>query len=710
MLATLRRSLVSVLFYLGVLAMPIATSAAGFVTVDSADWDQTAVRRVLRVFAYGGAASDAQIIEWSAMQPGDAIQEMLNFERVNPWLSPIQDNTASYAGSLAELQALWASAGPDNPACLDDIAEYSETTVRADGNTVLRNLGLQNTWIAAVRSRGLNPFRHRVGFWLVNYQMAVNLHDTEPPLLRDHYDRALDVLERHAPYHEVLAVGASSAAVAREYGHRTNTYNNSTGNFNGNDDFAREFHQLFFRINGVTEDPDYHENTTIEKTAWALTGMQIDKVPGAYGTTLASEWWMAPLDFTDHIDASGRNIRNFTRHYLGGLEILHQPIAGATAEEKLFALAAVAAQHAESLDNLPVYIINFFADDNLDDAKVSVIREAWRELVGQEDDFLRFLQAYAISNLFHRSDTFKYFTAFDRNMTLYNLNTVDNEERYGNSFSPRATMRLQGAEPFVPVHDVFGGQTSLNAANNPNLFKEAYNNSVNFPNRVAKFSEVCRDSDGNNIATWRKDWGKLIPETAPGEHRVADTATWLWQRFVGDNGRNFGLLERAHIAALLATGYDLGYLADPANPDGIYSAEDLLSEPLASLHAANEATILDLTSSVTSVRRDANLRVGLAINFISMTPFMFGTGDLNEAAIPKDNILWRHRTSGIIWMYLMNGSSISSSAGVNTVPGLAANCVSRSNSLAVSSTFVPDSCTLRFSRSISSSPQVRRSP
>ena len=46
---------------------------------------------------------------------------------------------------------------------------------------------------------------------------------------------------------------------------------------------------------------------------------------------------------------------------------------------------------------------------------------------------------------------------------------MDNAESYGNSYSPRSVMQHQGAEAFIPVHAVFGVQTSLNAANNPNL-------------------------------------------------------------------------------------------------------------------------------------------------------------------------------------------------------------------------------------------------
>ena len=47
--------------------------------------------------------------------------------------------------------------------------------------------------------------------------------------------------------------------------------------------------------------------------------MQLDKVPNAYGTTLSQDWWVAPIDYSDHTDASGRNIRNFLRHYSGDL-------------------------------------------------------------------------------------------------------------------------------------------------------------------------------------------------------------------------------------------------------------------------------------------------------------------------------------------------------------------------------------------------------
>ena len=53
------------------------------------EWDERAVRKVLKVFAFGGHALDAQIQEWADMDAVDAIEEMLNFDKHNFKLSPI---------------------------------------------------------------------------------------------------------------------------------------------------------------------------------------------------------------------------------------------------------------------------------------------------------------------------------------------------------------------------------------------------------------------------------------------------------------------------------------------------------------------------------------------------------------------------------------------------------------------------------------------
>lgn len=614
------------LLTLSALLLSYQSLAAGLKPVSNQAWNQATVRKVLHTFAYGGFASDKQIAIWANMTPQSAIRQILTFADVNQKLSPIQDNTADFGPYLSTLQDEWSLADSNNPTCPGDVDDFAPTRTRKDGEVVFSKTGMQNTWIAAVNKRGLNPFAHQVGFWLVNYHMAVNLSDTEAPLVMDLYDRSLELLREGEPFNRVLAMGASSAAVAREYGHRNNRYVNRTGRFIGNDDFARELHQLFFRINGDTEDPDYHENTTIEHTSWVLTGMQLDKDPDAWGATLPRDWWTAPIDFTNHTDASGRKINNFLRHYSGTLEVLGEPISGLTAEDKLYNLAAVAINHPESLDNLPTSFIEFFADDNLTAAKKRMIRESWRMLVGTNDDFLRFLQAYAVSTAFHQADTYKYRTAFSRDLTIFNQNTVDNEESYGNNYLPRVAMLRQGAEAFVPVHDVFGNQTSLNAANNPDLFKEAYNSNVDYPARIARIRRECRDASGHVVSSWEKDWASVIPTDNNGVYTVKDVGKWLWKRFTGDNGKNYTLIERAYVASFLAEGKDFGYLADSANPEASYTNNQLKSGSLASLLSSLENQTLALDSVKVGARRQANLRAGLAANFITMTPFMFATG------------------------------------------------------------------------------------
>lgn len=185
-------------------------------------------------------------------------------------------------------------------------------------------------------------------------------------------------------------------------------------------------------------------------------------------------------------------------------------------------------------------------------------------------------------------------------------------------------MQRQGAEVFRPAHFVFGGQTSLDAANNPNIFKEVYNGTVDSPDRIAKTYENYIDQYGAP-QTWEKDWESLIPADNSGAYRADDVGSWLWQRFVSDNLVNCGPLERAYVNCFLATGKDLGYSVDSENPDVVYSAEELEAEPLKSLLETHADAGIELNSSDPATRRTANRRVGLAISFISATPFMFAS-------------------------------------------------------------------------------------
>lgn len=586
-------------------------------------WTESSVRKVLHIFAYGGHASDAQITSWAGMKPDDAIKEMLTFDEVNPLLSPSTDATISRGGTLQALQAFWSSTDVDNPVREDLRVRFPTLNV----NQRLSPANLRQTWVAAINKRGLNPFRQKVGLFLTNYHMAVSTHAVRAPMIRRMYDDLMNDLALGKPFQDVLARGASSAAVAFQYGHRKNYYDNPTieipqGTFRGNDDFAREFHQLFFRILGEDYEKDYHENTTIEHTAWLLTGMDIDRDRNAWGSTNPdpNDYWLDYIDFTDHTDVEGHELENSTKHHADDLKILGNTIAGTTAEDKIYDLVQVAINERESLDRMPEFIINFFADDNLNTEKLAEIRKLWRSI--EPKNLLTFLQEYAISPSFHRADTYKFRTSFSRNLAIFNLNTVDNEEAYKNDWTPTGIIAEQGASPFAPAHDVFGGQTSINAANNPDIFKTAYNTAVDRTWFAIKYIENYPDNI-NGPNTWLKDWARVIPKNSSSVYRVDEIGEWLWQRFISDGLKNYGPLERAYVNGFLATGSDLGFIIDDSNPNVNFTPEELNLEPNKSFLTANKLAIMDLDSSNSSLRLIANRNVGMAVNFITMTPFMF---------------------------------------------------------------------------------------
>ena len=113
-------------------------------------------------------------------------------------------------------------------------------------------------------------------------------------------------------------------------------------------------------------------------------------------------------------------------HYPGTLDILHEPVDGATAQDALDALAPFAIENAESMASLPVMIVSGLADDAMTETKAETIREAWADM--PRKDLLEFLQDYAISTLFHSSHRVKLWTSPERHLILTNLVTVKNEE------------------------------------------------------------------------------------------------------------------------------------------------------------------------------------------------------------------------------------------------------------------------------------------
>ena len=607
------------------------TPQPGFEVVSIDDWTQTSVRKVLKTFAYNGLATDEQILAWAGTAPQTAIAEMLTFSYSNEKLSPMDGETANYNESLRTLQEFWSSDDSANPVRWNFRKQYNVLLSR---QAALSPTNLQRTWVQAVSTRGVNPFLHKITFFLTNYQMAVDFRSTKSGIYTSYYDAMMEYLVSGIPFTAVIAEASKSATVSKLYAHRANTYDNDMGQFSGNDDFAREYFQLFFRIQGEQEHQDYHEFVTIENNARVLTGMDIDREYGAYGSGASVDHWLEPINFTDHIDGKGNELNNGTNHHADCLEILREQICGATAEEKIDQLSPLASKHPEALSNLPIYIIETLADDRLTEEKKLVIRQGWLDA---DDDLLEFIRSYAISTTFHDSDTIKYQNAFDRNISLYNAVVLDNHELLTARKPQWGLLGFlvgQGASPFSPAHDVFGGQTGLDAARSTGLFKKAYEAvTENFGESLtAKKNNYYTDSSLDTEVTWSKDWRKLLVADENGDYIADEVASFLWQRINSDGLKNYDVIARSQILALLVHGKDFGLLitelAPAVSTDSLayYSSEQLTTDPgLLGVIDMLASTSLQLNNNSSASREEANTQIDLAVSFIAALPYTFVT-------------------------------------------------------------------------------------
>ncbi len=561
-----------------------------FITVDDENWTETAVRKVLNTFAFGGHAGDAQIEAWSRMPPEVAIRQMLTADARNPYLSPAEANfpEAAYMGSLEALGNFWNGSSAANPMAEPNRAMY---------NTIGGWSAPSELWYAGVLLHGGNPARARLGLWETNYHMSVNQNaGIYPRPLLTHYDTVMNTLDDNSSYHNVMAQGAKNAAVAYQYGHNYNRI--YSGVFYGNEDFGREYHQLFFGILGEY-DHDYHELTAIPNTARALTDMR-------------AEWHDTDTPGSDGINGPDAYVDFETEYHIAGaLDILNTSISGTTAKEKLEAIAEVAIDHNESAYNLPLLIISHFADDNLTGDKLARVQSSWASM--NPKNLLGFLWAYAVSTDFHSESRIKYRTSLERIMLTANRMILTNDEVRKRIHSPSYTLYLEGVMPFRPLHDVFGHQRSLEAADNPEIFKKAYNNSSE---RIWNLIQYEASDLG-----WEKDWRHVVPTDEAGEYVVEAVAAWLWDRFISDGGKHYGPLEKAHIIALL-NGKDLGLLLDSANPTRVFTEAELESTYAIALNTA-AATRMKLDSSNDDERHSANRYIGLAAAFITALPYYF---------------------------------------------------------------------------------------
>jgi hypothetical protein len=614
---------------------PLANTLAlsGLTTLSQEQWNAAAVRKVLQSFAFGGHASEQQINTWSYMPPELAIRQMLNFDISNPALSP-PDSTDSLPGqceSVTELQQYWSSEEPANPVRAAERRFYA--MLGPNGN--LSPVGLYLTWSKAMYTRGCNQFLHKMAFYLTNYHASIHIQNAGVGLIHDYYDDTIRALSSGEDFTGLMFRAASNGAVAIAYGHASNYVHPFTGEFFGNDDFAREYFQLLFGIEGTTEQMEYHEGVTIENNAKLLTGMAPDLLLNRFEAVARFDWFFSTIDFTDHVDSTGRRVLNRTAHYnyaqgqSSCLEILHQQICGSNAKEKLLALGPVAASHPESMAAIPLKLVRFFADTVITPDEAIALQLAWDDA---DFDLLRFIRAYAVSSQFHDPATWKYWSAFERNLIVHNATVLDNEEAFAKPLTtdPLARMSAQGAIPFQPIRDVFGGQTGNDAANNRFVFKNAWAANVESIETLAAVSQVLQRDDNGIPTRWSKDWRTVVPVNQQGEYRVKEVAEWLWNRLIADGGLEFDSLARAQVYSLLATGFDFELvleLNDQAIPG---PAEVFSSELLQPGTVANQyyEVLSGMQLDLADTRQQH--QVGMAINFISMLPFAFANGGAQQ--------------------------------------------------------------------------------
>ncbi len=547
-------------------------------------WDESAVRKVLHLFAYGSFSSEAQIKIWADMNPQIAIKEMLTLDSTNIKLSPPETDKLNSYKNFEELSDFWSGDSTSNLIIDKNKASYKKTNGSSPSSI----------WTSAVNKRGLNPFREKIGLFETNYHLVANRSvGVYPQVLINYYDSIISELAKGSPYEEVLAKASVSSAIAYQYGHSRNIFKD--GQFRGNEDFAREFHQLFFGILGEY-DSEYHEFYSIRNTAKALTGIKAN--------------WHSDADGGPDVIAT----YDKSTHYPSSLEILKKEINGSDAKEKMFNLAKEAIKHKESLENLPIIIIRNLADDNLNETKIKRLQYNWQ--IMEPKNLLEFLRNYATSDMFHSSERIKYYSSIDRLMLLINKLTLNNNESYLNIYGHSYILNEEDATPFEPIHDVFGHQSSIEASNSPAIFQNAFNKATN--------SYWFFTTSYNTNSGWEKDWASIIPKNSNGDYVVKDVSKWLWNYLIADGGKNFQTLEEAHIYTLLSSGKDLALFLDEKNPLKIYTQDELTNDKLVA-DKINDAGVakIDLNSTTLATKREANTRIGKAIAFISATPYFF---------------------------------------------------------------------------------------
>ena len=527
------------------------------------------------------------------MPPHHAIEEILYTGEFHPKLSPVQHPGAhGDKGTLQGLSEFWSGNHPQN-------------LIPASGNTrqdlsVERWRSPERIWVRAAHTPGLNPVRQKIGLYLTNYHMAVNQEaGVNNHQVLVYYDELMNAVAADRPFEEVLTIAAASAAIAVQYNHRQNHFDGNT--YRVNEDFAREYFQLFFGIlsESTLADPqqarEHHEQITIPNMARLLTEMQPAERSGADSARMV-------FDRRKTGDAS---------------EVIKQSITGTNALERLQNLAPYAIQHLDSLKNLPVMIIQTLADDTLTDHpdRMDRIRAYWASL--PEKNLMTFLKGYATSTDFHTADRIKYYTTFDRSLILANRMLTEVTEATGNRYNPQRLLNeSSGFNAFIPLHDVFGSQTGKDAYNSSDFFLRTHRLHNNDWTTIS------------NLMSEDKNWQNLLPQAAEDAFCLTSSniAEWLWQRFVADNLKNFGPVERAHVYSFLNNGRDITYNWSVAGIGGIqqdsHLTADELTEGNLKEYFETQSQVCFYTDTEEERKRLAT-HIGQAVNFIATTPYMY---------------------------------------------------------------------------------------
>lgn len=563
-------------------------------------WDQAAVRQVLHTFAFGSHASDDQIQTWAAQRPEDAIKEILHAREFHPQLNGATNRKGlvvhAGSGRLRDLSDFWSSDHPDNPV----IGEGARNALSVD-----HWRSPSRVWVRAAHTPGLNPVRQKIGLFLTNYHAAVNEEaGVNRYQILDYYDTLMDAVGQERPFEEVLTLAAAHAAVAVQYNHQHNRFEN--GNYRVNEDFAREYFQLFFGI--LTDrygDDDYHENVTIPNMARLLTEMRPEERNGDPSTRMVFERYRTA----------------------SASEVLHRQISGSNAWERLQNLAPHAIEHPNSLHNLPILIIRGLADDKLMDypERKERLRQTWAAM--PEKNLMAFLRHYAISTDFHTPERVNYLNTFDRWLILANRMVTDVEDAMLDIYGPGRGISYSGFEVFRPHHDVFGGQAGEDAYTSSEYFMRTLNVHADDWSLLNGLRRYHAQDEELGI-DWRKSWSGFLPEALPEAHCLAtwQLGEWLWERFVADGLKYFGPLERIHVYSFINSGLDITYNWRQANIGGVqYDSALTLAELTTGglkdyfKHQGEACIFLETEEQ----KRNLTVHLGQAVNFIATTPYFF---------------------------------------------------------------------------------------